>query len=573
MRLVVRWTLTACLLAALPLPAPAAGVGSLTLTPLPGQPNTYVVRSAVTGSSCPLRNASHGACDYNDAHIWLDVTPCPVGENCNTFGTYSASYAPPASNPDPSSAAFLDTLELHPDSTYVIRGEWGVDVYYGDDLGCWVVCDAGGPTGNLRVPTRAIATVPVSAGQSITATGAGYDIALRNPTLPQGLNVELVFDAAVACPNQTVTIAKLVPRIGTGRVTTLRRTGEQGGQLRYAGYFEIDNFTAPGYYDLLIGCSDGGSRVLAANIRYLGYVGYQASGAIRNLLTGNSVRGARVSLWQEQTTGGFQLVSGQVAGDGTYSFSAGPGTYKILIQYELAGEQWRGPFVVSAPAVGEALAGGLDFEGLYSAIPFEETFVSPVTPDTIAPTFAIAPVSPRSANGTWADAGVGLSVVEAVPGTVSNVAVSVSPYALGATSVGVAMTLIDSSASGSATFQAIDQLGNRATQVLQLAPTTGVEPGSPIRETFALRLIRSDRARGVSQIGLTLGRPGVVAVDVFDLRGARVRSLARRDFEAGSHVIGWDGRDDAGSRVATGMYFARAELGDQRATLRMLQIR
>lgn len=46
-------------------------------------------------------------------------------------------------------------------------------------------------------------------------------------------------------------------------------------------------------------------------------------------------------------------------------------------------------------------------------------------------------------------------------------------------------------------------------------------------------------------------------LDVFDLQGRRVRTLADRRLPAGAVVLSWDGRDEGGRRMTHGLYFAR----------------
>jgi flagellar hook assembly protein FlgD len=48
-----------------------------------------------------------------------------------------------------------------------------------------------------------------------------------------------------------------------------------------------------------------------------------------------------------------------------------------------------------------------------------------------------------------------------------------------------------------------------------------------------------------------------VALHVFDVRGALVRRLATGTFDAGSHTVVWDGTDQAGRPVASGVYVYR----------------
>jgi hypothetical protein len=62
-------------------------------------------------------------------------------------------------------------------------------------------------------------------------------------------------------------------------------------------------------------------------------------------------------------------------------------------------------------------------------------------------------------------------------------------------------------------------------------------------------------------------------LDVRDVQGRRVRALADRDFAAGASRIEWDGKDDAGSRVACGVYFVALRAGRRDAALRLPVVR
>jgi hypothetical protein len=50
-------------------------------------------------------------------------------------------------------------------------------------------------------------------------------------------------------------------------------------------------------------------------------------------------------------------------------------------------------------------------------------------------------------------------------------------------------------------------------------------------------------------------------IEVFDLRGARVRRLVDRDLPRGAHIAHWDGRDDDGDILPSGIYFVRLRAG------------
>jgi len=50
---------------------------------------------------------------------------------------------------------------------------------------------------------------------------------------------------------------------------------------------------------------------------------------------------------------------------------------------------------------------------------------------------------------------------------------------------------------------------------------------------------------------------GQVSLEIFDVRGQKVRTLVQSHLEAGNHTRTWNGRDDRGGQVASGVYFYR----------------
>jgi hypothetical protein len=83
-------------------------------------------------------------------------------------------------------------------------------------------------------------------------------------------------------------------------------------------------------------------------------------------------------------------------------------------------------------------------------------------------------------------------------------------------------------------------------------------PGRPIdRATVDFARVAGNPVTGSAAMRLGLAQPDRVIAGVYDLAGRRVRTLADARFEAGEHVLVWDGNDDAGRRVRPGVYLAR----------------
>ncbi len=67
-----------------------------------------------------------------------------------------------------------------------------------------------------------------------------------------------------------------------------------------------------------------------------------------------------------------------------------------------------------------------------------------------------------------------------------------------------------------------------------------------------------------------LTAPAAVELQVYDLAGRLVSTLYAGPETAGAHERVWQGRDDRGHAVATGVYMCRLRAGDEVDTLRMV---
>lgn len=73
----------------------------------------------------------------------------------------------------------------------------------------------------------------------------------------------------------------------------------------------------------------------------------------------------------------------------------------------------------------------------------------------------------------------------------------------------------------------------------------------------------------LTRISFDLPEAATVKVNVFDLRGRRVRQLHDGWLDAGSREFVWSGRDDGGRQVAAGSYLVRSEAGAQSQTIKV----
>ena len=74
----------------------------------------------------------------------------------------------------------------------------------------------------------------------------------------------------------------------------------------------------------------------------------------------------------------------------------------------------------------------------------------------------------------------------------------------------------------------------------------------------------------VLTVELGVPRDSFVELAMYDVAGRRVRSLVRESLARGLHRRMWDGRDDQGHAVATGIYIAKLSAGDDVLTRKVV---
>lgn len=76
-----------------------------------------------------------------------------------------------------------------------------------------------------------------------------------------------------------------------------------------------------------------------------------------------------------------------------------------------------------------------------------------------------------------------------------------------------------------------------------------------------------------TRIAFSLAAASHVRLDVFNVLGQRVAVLVDESLSAGNHEVTWDGRDDHGYQVASGVYFYRLETPNASETRKMILLK
>ena len=109
---------------------------------------------------------------------------------------------------------------------------------------------------------------------------------------------------------------------------------------------------------------------------------------------------------------------------------------------------------------------------------------------------------------------------------------------------------------------------------LGICPTAIPEIPEEMPTRFALYPANPNPSGQATSIVFDLLERDSVTLAVFDVAGRRVRRLANdKLFSAGRHTLHWDGCDDSGEAVASGVYFYRVEAGREKLTGQVVLLR
>jgi hypothetical protein len=101
----------------------------------------------------------------------------------------------------------------------------------------------------------------------------------------------------------------------------------------------------------------------------------------------------------------------------------------------------------------------------------------------------------------------------------------------------------------------------------------GNERISTVIKTFTLLQNYPNPFNPTTTIEYQLPKAGSVDIKIYDMNGRLIRSVLSRRQEMGIHSLRWDSRNDAGTPVASGMYFYQVRFDNSVLSRKMLLLK
>ncbi len=77
----------------------------------------------------------------------------------------------------------------------------------------------------------------------------------------------------------------------------------------------------------------------------------------------------------------------------------------------------------------------------------------------------------------------------------------------------------------------------------------------------------------MTEISFGIVRDGNAQINIYDVQGHLIKHLVNESLNSGLHSVTWNGQDEAGKQVGSGVYFARLVSGDQVTELKMVLLK
>jgi len=112
-------------------------------------------------------------------------------------------------------------------------------------------------------------------------------------------------------------------------------------------------------------------------------------------------------------------------------------------------------------------------------------------------------------------------------------------------------------------------------KTISLAATnTGVkENGKTTPKSFGLLKNYPNPFNASTIIQYEIEKPGFVNLVIFDVLGKKVKTMVSKDHNAGNYQIHWDGTDESGNSIPSGIYFALLTSKSENNMLRLLLLK
>jgi hypothetical protein len=101
----------------------------------------------------------------------------------------------------------------------------------------------------------------------------------------------------------------------------------------------------------------------------------------------------------------------------------------------------------------------------------------------------------------------------------------------------------------------------------------GIEDEDNLPSYFSLQQNYPNPFNANTEINFSLSENSDITLEVYNIAGQKIKTLAEGSFEAGPHMVVWNGQNDRNESISSGIYFYNLKVNDRSETRKMVLIK
>ena len=77
----------------------------------------------------------------------------------------------------------------------------------------------------------------------------------------------------------------------------------------------------------------------------------------------------------------------------------------------------------------------------------------------------------------------------------------------------------------------------------------------------------------ITTISFEIGEAGKTKIEIFNIKGQKIKTLLKQKMEIGKHSVDWEGNDNNNKRVSSGIYFYKISVNGKQKTNKMIMLK
>ena len=110
---------------------------------------------------------------------------------------------------------------------------------------------------------------------------------------------------------------------------------------------------------------------------------------------------------------------------------------------------------------------------------------------------------------------------------------------------------------------------------ITFGPDTSVEEMVEFISQIPIKFLKNypNPFNPTTKIAFEIGESGKTKVEVFNVKGQKIRTLLNEKIEGGKHSVIWGGKDSNNRQVSSGMYFYKVSVNGNQKTSKMIMLK